>query len=151
MPQGFPGHNRPKIAAFAAELRKSGQQASTAAKPPPRTLRVWPVGDAPPFMQEVRDGVRHELEPPPGSIPPRRVTVGLADQPGQEEQAAELRLMLGRLGEAVPVPVRAGLNTVYVRLVGGGQSIRVTALTPDLNLCLGAASLGSVVPVKDGP
>ncbi len=111
----------PILLAAALPTHAPGQQASTAAKPPPRTLRVWPVGDAPPFMQEVRDGVRHELEPPPGSIPPRRVTVGLADQPGQGDQAAELRLMLGRLGEAVPVP--AGAGPVLLRQAGAdGQS-----------------------------
>src|SRR5699024_8311701 len=56
----------------------------------------------------------------------------LADQDG--EIAVSMPL-----GETVQAPVRAGLNTVYVRLVGGGESIRVAAQTPDLNLCLGAA------------
>lgn len=84
---------------------------------PPRMLRVWPLGDTPPFRQEVRGGVRYELEPPPGSIPPRRVTIGLgepsaaaaaADDDDDPRPPAELRLMLGRLSEAVPVPAGAG-------------------------------------------
>lgn len=55
------------------------------------------------------------------------------------------------LGQSVQVPVRAGLHTVYVRLVGGGQSLRVAADSPDLNLCLGSAALGSVVAAEDAP
>ena len=38
-----------------------------------RRLRVLTVGDAPPFRQEIRNGVRHELEAPKGSIPPREL------------------------------------------------------------------------------
>jgi hypothetical protein len=41
----------------------------------PQTLRILTLGDAPPFTQEVRDGVRYELDPPEGSVPPPKVTL----------------------------------------------------------------------------
>lgn len=55
-----------------------------------------------------------------------------------------------RNGEAVTVPVVSGLNTVYVRMIGGGHSVQVSALTPDLNMCVGAGPLGAVTPVEGG-
>jgi hypothetical protein len=38
-----------------------------------RLLRVLPVGEAPPFMQKIVNGVRQEQAAPKGSIPPREV------------------------------------------------------------------------------
>lgn len=49
-------------------------------------------------------------------------------------------------GEPVTVPVARGLGTAYVRLIGGGDSVHVSAVTPDLNLCFGGGPLGAVVP-----
>ena len=43
----------------------------------PRELRLLPVGDMPPFRQEIRDGVRYELEPDPGSEPPQMISIPL--------------------------------------------------------------------------
>ncbi|WP_024795157.1 hypothetical protein [Tomitella biformata] len=51
-------------------------------------------------------------------------------------------------GEPVTVPVTGGLNTVYVRMIGGGYSVQVSAVTPDLNMCVGAGPLGAVTPVE---
>ncbi|MBF6176443.1 hypothetical protein [Nocardia blacklockiae] len=45
-------------------------------------------------------------------------------------------------GRAVSVPVRAGLNTVFVRLVGSGSTVRIASRTPDLTLCVGAGPVG---------
>lgn len=75
---------------------------------PPRQVRFLPVGDLPPFRQEVRDGVRYELEPPPGSIPPREVMLGFG---GEEQQAAPLSL--GRVSEPLKAP--AGIGPLLVR------------------------------------
>lgn len=50
-------------------------------------------------------------------------------------------------GEPVTVPVAAGLNTVYVRMIGGGFAVQVSAVTPDLNMCVGSGPLGAVTPV----
>jgi len=74
---------------------------------PPRQLRFLPVGDLPPFRQEVRDGVRYELEPPAGSIPPREVVLGFGNG---EEAAAERSapLLLGRITEPLRAPAGAG-------------------------------------------
>ncbi len=49
-------------------------------------------------------------------------------------------------GPPVTVPVDRGLNSVFVRLLGGGGAVRVSAVTPDLNLCFGGGPFGSVVP-----
>ncbi|MGW0045496.1 hypothetical protein [Rhodococcus sp. NPDC003348] len=49
-------------------------------------------------------------------------------------------------GEPVVVPVRDGLNRVYVRLYGTGSRLSVRPLTPGLDLCLGVGPVGVVVP-----
>jgi hypothetical protein len=63
-----------------------------------RALRLLPLGEPPPFEQEVRDGIRYELEPKAGSIPPREVMVG------EGETARAIRLNLNRASETVPLP-----------------------------------------------
>lgn len=70
-------------------------------KAPARTLKILPLGDAPPFRQEIRDGVRYELEPPAGSIPPREIAFGTP------EAETAVRLNLGRVSEPVPIPAGA--------------------------------------------
>lgn len=75
------------------------------AQPPRSWLRLLPVGEAPPFLQEIRGGVRHELEAPPGTVPPRVVKV--PSPKGGDQAAAEIRLNLGSMSE--PVMVTAGL------------------------------------------
>jgi len=72
--------------------------AAAKAKAPPRSLRLLPLGEAPPFRQEVRDGVRYELEPAPGSVPPRQVRLG------DVETSVLVRLNLGRASEKVRIP-----------------------------------------------
>ncbi|MFD4295036.1 hypothetical protein ACFWPA_18075 [Rhodococcus sp. NPDC058505] len=49
-------------------------------------------------------------------------------------------------GEPVSVPVRAGLNTVFVRLYGTGSTLSVRPLTPGLELCVGSGPVGVVLP-----
>ena len=73
-------------------------------KNPPRHVRFLPVGDAPPFRQEIRDGVRYELDAPPGSIPPREVVPGFG---------GGLALRLGQLSGAAEVP--AGMAAMVLR------------------------------------
>ena len=70
---------------------------------PERKVRFLPVGELPPFRQDVRDGVRYELEPPAGSIPPREVVMGFD---GEATEAASLRL--GRISEPLKVPNGTG-------------------------------------------
>lgn len=69
--------------------------AALAAEEGSRFARFLPVGDAPPFRQEVRDGVRYELEAPAGSIPPREALHG-------EDERIPLRL--GTISRGVSVP-----------------------------------------------
>lgn len=49
-------------------------------------------------------------------------------------------------GDAVKVPVTRGANQVFVRLTGGGEQVRVRALTPGLTVCTGVGPVGVVVP-----
>ena len=49
-------------------------------------------------------------------------------------------------GEEVRVPVRPGLNRVFVRLAGAGDAIRVRADTAALSVCLAAGPVGFVAP-----
>ncbi len=70
---------------------------------PPRQIRLLALGDHPPFRQEIRGGVRYELPPPAGSLPPREVLVGAGDK-----TAGTTRLTLGRISGGLTVPGGAG-------------------------------------------
>ncbi len=76
------------------------QQGSDAAKPQAaaRAMRLLPLGEPPPFRQEVRDGVRFELEPEPGSIPPRQIRCG------EGNATSLIRLNLGRASATIKIP-----------------------------------------------
>ena len=75
-----------------------GQESTGGAK---GWLRILPVGDAPPFRQEIRDGVRQEMESPEGAQPPRELVVPVRE--GRKDEEKKLRLHLGRVSEAVLV------------------------------------------------
>jgi hypothetical protein len=45
-------------------------------------------------------------------------------------------------GETVEAPVRQGLNTVFVRLVGSGSALRIVSRTPGLDVCVGSGPVG---------
>ncbi|MGZ8802211.1 MAG: hypothetical protein ACXWZL_06265 [Mycobacterium sp.] len=49
-------------------------------------------------------------------------------------------------GDEVKVPVRPGLNRVYVRLPGAGDAITVRANTAALSVCVAAGPVGFVAP-----
>ena len=86
------------------------QTNSPAAPESAREMRVLAVGDLPPFRQEIRDGVRYELPPPPGSIPPRSFRLA-----GASASSGPVPLALGRISQAVKVPAGKG----PLALVGG--------------------------------
>ncbi|MGD9418967.1 MAG: hypothetical protein Q7R22_008495 [Verrucomicrobiota bacterium JB025] len=65
-------------------------------------LRFMPVGEHPPFRQEVRNGARYELEAPHGARPPRHVTVGSGGEEGTQFEE-DATLILGRLSRFVSV------------------------------------------------
>lgn len=80
--------------------------------PAKRRLRLLAVGDVPPFRQEIRNGVRHELEAPKGSIPPRQLTVR-----SEETERGVSRIQLKRVSAPVILPV----TPQQVALMDGGQ------------------------------
>jgi len=71
--------------------------------PPARHVRFLAVGEAPPFRQEIREGVRYELEPPANSIPPREVKYGF-----EEGDTETVRIRLGQISEALKLPQGKG-------------------------------------------
>lgn len=73
-------------------------------KDPQRYVRFLAIGDMPPFRQEIRDGVRYELEPPRGSIPPREIVPVFGDDGSGES----VSIQLGRISGAVPMPAGDG-------------------------------------------
>ncbi|QNG20882.1 hypothetical protein G4H71_09325 [Rhodococcus triatomae] len=52
-------------------------------------------------------------------------------------------------GDPVRVPVTAGLGTVYVKLIGGGDSLRIRPVTPGLTLCLASGPVGPPAPKQN--
>lgn len=68
-----------------------------------RNVRFLALGELPPFRQEIRDNIRYELEPPPGSIPPREVLLGYG---GETTEAIQLRL--GLISQPLQVPAGVG-------------------------------------------
>lgn len=98
-----------------------------AKKEPPRQVRFLALGEMPPFRQEVRDGVRYELEPPAGSIPPREVMVGT----GEAAKQTPVRLDLGRLSESAPIPAGAGPFTLRKKDSDEGSAPWLTLNRPE--------------------
>jgi hypothetical protein len=74
-----------------------GQESTGGAK---GWLRILPVGDAPPFRQEIRNGVRQEMESPEGAQPPRELVVPVRKGKTEGDGEKKLRLHLGRVSEA---------------------------------------------------
>ena len=74
-------------------------------KLPERHVRFLAIGEMPPFRQEIREGVRYELEPPEGSIPPREVMLGFG---GKGEQAESVPLRLGQISSPLKAPAGGG-------------------------------------------
>lgn len=69
-------------------------------------MRVLPLGNRAPFIQEVRGNLRQEVDPPEGSLPPREIVVGIPAPEGEEKKPEEKRmnLRLGEVSEAVAMP-----------------------------------------------
>jgi hypothetical protein len=87
---------------------------SLAAEPEHKTdrhARFLALGESPPFRQEIRNGVRYELDVPADSIPPREVI----PQCGKESAAA-VALHLERI--STPVAVPEGEGTLDLRRAG---------------------------------
>lgn len=75
----------------------------SAQETPLQKLRLLPLGDPPPFRQEVRDGVRYEVDAPAGSQPPAKVLLeGMVTAAHQPTHT--LRMTLGRATSDLSVP-----------------------------------------------
>jgi hypothetical protein len=70
------------------------------------SLRVLPLGNRAPFTQVIRDGVRQEVDPPEGSLPPREVAVGIVvpDDAKTKPEEKVMRLRLGEASGAIRIP-----------------------------------------------
>ena len=99
------------LAAQAQKPEKEDEQKKTETG---RHVRFLPVGDLPPFRQEIRDGVAYEIEPPAGSIPPREVILGTGDD---SKQSAPL--LLGQV--TAPFKVPGGKGPLIVRRKGDDE------------------------------
>ncbi len=98
----------PVFALLAVLVPLSAQESDKKKETPSRQVRFLPVGDAPPFRTEERAGIRYELEPPAGSIPPREVLIGFGD-----EKPEAVPLLLGRT--TVPLKAPAGTGPMILR------------------------------------
>jgi len=87
-------------------------------------LRILPVGDSPPFVQEIIDGVRVEMPPPEGSVPPRQILV-----PAGGDKVETRRLQLGRTTE--PVVSTAGVHVLRELTEAGGEKPWMTVNMPE--------------------
>ncbi|MDB6077361.1 MAG: hypothetical protein JWO82_1108 [Akkermansiaceae bacterium] len=97
---------------LALSPRGHAETADAKKAPPPRKIRFLALGDAPPFQQEVRDGVRYELEPPEGSVPPREIVPSFGEKEKDQDpgkQPEPIRLNLGRITPPSTIPDGAGL------------------------------------------
>ena len=98
---------------------------------PDRLLRILPVGEAPPYVEKIVDGVRIEQDAPEGSIPPRRVVQMTKE--GQE-RGNPVRLQLDRL--SAPVAVSPGTIPLFDAGAGGAgkpwHSVKVPKTTHSL-------------------
>ncbi|MDP0491863.1 MAG: hypothetical protein Q7Q71_12515 [Verrucomicrobiota bacterium JB023] len=66
----------------------------------PREMRILPLGDNPPFRQEVRDGARYELAPEPGTVPPPTLLVPAVG----EGATGKIRLRLNTPSQTIKLP-----------------------------------------------
>jgi uncharacterized membrane protein YeaQ/YmgE (transglycosylase-associated protein family) len=57
----------------------------------------------------------------------------------------ELQVSLAT-GGAVRTPVHRGAHAVFLRLIGGGEYLRLSTTTPDLSICVPGAVIGMVEP-----
>src|SRR5262249_53665345 len=106
--------------------------------------------------QEIRDGVRYELDPPAGSIPPREISIGF----DEGEKQVPVKLDLGRLSEPAAIPAGAGSFTLRKKGAAGDSTPWLTLTRPEtgnlLVICWRDASAKSwdeakALVLPDGP
>lgn len=83
---------------------------------PSRHVRFLAMGEAPPFRQEIRDGVRYELDPLPGSLPPTELIL---------ESGEAVKPRLGMITQRVKTP--GGSTPLVARRAGDSGTSDVWA------------------------
>lgn len=94
---------------------------------PPRTVRILPLGDPPPFRQEIRNGIRYELPPPPGSVPPLRVEFTAANSEGAAQKVEY------EIDNAEEPGLRLRLNDISTRVTLPGEAMTVVLEVEEAN------------------
>lgn len=105
---------------------------------PKHSLRILAVGDQPPFIQEVRNGVRYELPPPPEAIPPRSVTIPVAPPKGAEKSEIpdlQMRLRLGQPSAPLLLPLPES-GKVELKTEGGAPWLGIPLDSSNSSLAL---------------
>lgn len=110
---------------------------------PQHRLSILTVGDPPPFTQELRNGIRYEVAPPAGSIPPSmvKIVVPSAKEEGAKPAAEEksktppLRVRLGQQTQSITFPTpktpsvevetEAGAKWLDLPLNASGSSLAI--------------------------
>lgn len=101
------------------------------------TLRILPLGDPPPFRQEVRGGVRYEIPAPEGTVPPREIMLSMKQPEGEEPKTWPLRLRLGTVTPELTVPMPQD----------GSITVKTAAGTPWVNIPLSKSSASTLALV----
>jgi hypothetical protein len=107
------------------QLSASAQEA-----PARHRLCILPVGDPPPFRQEVRDGARYEIPAEEGTIPPRQLEIANAE----EGETKTLRLRLGVLSEPLEFPMPQ--SRVIETRQPSGAWVKIPVSTSEATLAL---------------
>ena len=102
---------------------------------PKHTLRILPLGDPPPFRQEIRDGVRYEIPAEEGTIPPRNLSISSKPPEGQEPVKYPLKLRLGYLSEVLSFPLPAD-RKIDADLEAGGSWLKIPLAKGNSTLAL---------------
>lgn len=105
--------------------------ASAQETPVLHSLRILPVGDPPPFRQEVRDGARYEIPAEEGTIPPRQLEIPTFKKEGETQT---LRLRLGILSEPLEFPMPE--SRVIETRQPSGAWVKIPVSTSEATLAL---------------
>src|SRR5687767_13204483 len=103
--------------------------------PVKHTLRILPLGDPPPFIQEVRNGVRYEVPAEEGTIPPRNIALSAVAPKGEEQEKFPMRLRLGVASTPLEFPLPAD-RSLEAKLETGGTWLKVPLSKTNSTLAL---------------
>lgn len=108
---------------------------SFAQEVPAHTFRILPVGDPPPFIQEVREGVRYEVPPRKGSLPPRELKITL-NAKGNAEEIQVIQPRLGRVSSPFTLPATTENKSLSLIADDGSKWLSLSARAAGASLLL---------------